>query len=54
MPVRGEIPRGGWDCIAGPRGLFHPEDLMLYNRILSGQAQTLSQGATNEVKLYGS
>ena len=54
MPVRGEIPRGGWDCIAGPRGLFHPEDLMLYNRILSGQAQALSQGATNEVKLYGS
>ena len=54
MPVRGEIPRGGWDCIAGPRGLFHPNDLMLYDRILSGQSKTLAEGARNQVKLYGS
>lgn len=52
MPVRGEIPTGGWDCIAGPRGLFHPNDLALYNRILAGQAKTLSAGADGKVGLY--
>ncbi|MEM9032380.1 MAG: phytanoyl-CoA dioxygenase family protein, partial [Pseudomonadota bacterium] len=45
MPVRGETPAGGWDCIAGPRGLFHPSDLALYDRILEGQAATLAAGA---------
>ena len=45
MPVRGEAPSGGWDCIAGPRGLFHPADLALYERILAGQSQTLAAGA---------
>ena len=54
MPVRGEIPAGGWDCIAGPRGLFHPNDLALYDRILDGQAQTLAAGATQDVDMYES
>ena len=53
MPVRGETPRGGWDCIAGPRGLFHPTDLALYERILDGQSQTLAAGAEGKVELYG-
>lgn len=52
MPVRGEVPRGGWDCIAGPRGLFHPADLALYDRILEGQQATLSAGAAQGVALY--
>ena len=52
MPVRGEIPAGGWDCIAGPRGLFHPQDLALYDRILEGQSQTLAAGAEDNVGLY--
>ena len=49
MPVRGEAPSGGWDCIAGPRGLFHPADLALYERILAGQSQTLVAGAEGKV-----
>ncbi|MEO0484373.1 MAG: phytanoyl-CoA dioxygenase family protein [Pseudomonadota bacterium] len=53
MPVRGEVPAGGWDCIAGPRALFHPGDLALYDRILAGQAATLAAGADQAVDLYG-
>ncbi len=53
MPVRGEIAAGGWDCLAGPRALFHPEDLALYDRILEGQAATLAAGAEQSVGLYG-
>jgi len=52
LPVRGETPRGGWDCIAEPRGLFHPTDLALYDRILEGQSKTLAAGAENKVTLY--
>lgn len=52
MPVRGETPSGGWDCIAGPRGLFHPSDLALYDRILAGQSQTLAAGAEGKTSLY--
>jgi hypothetical protein len=52
MPVRGETPRGGWDCIAGPRALFHPADLALYDRILTGQAATLAAGAKSQVGFY--
>ncbi|MEM8700720.1 MAG: phytanoyl-CoA dioxygenase family protein [Pseudomonadota bacterium] len=52
MPVRGETPHGGWDCIAGPRGLFHPADLALYDRVLTGQSETLAAGAEQTVGLY--
>ena len=52
MPVRGEAPRGGRDCIAGARGLFHPADLALYDRILDGQSKTLAAGADTTVGLY--
>lgn len=52
MPVRGETPAGGWDCIAGPRGLFHPADLALYERILAGQSATLATGTDQAVGLY--
>lgn len=52
MPVRGETPCGGWDCIAGPRGLFHPADLALYDRILEGQSKTLAAGAGDKVGMY--
>lgn len=52
MPVRGQTPAGGWDCIAGPRGLFHPKDLDLYDRILEGQTATLAAGAEQNVDLY--
>jgi ectoine hydroxylase-related dioxygenase (phytanoyl-CoA dioxygenase family) len=52
MPVRGEVPSGGWDCIAGPRGLFHPADLALYDRILASQTATLAAGAEGKVEMY--
>lgn len=54
MPVRGEVPAGGWDCLVGPRALFHPSDLALYDRILEGQAATLAAGAQQSVELYNS
>ena len=52
MPVRGEAPAGGWDCIAGPRALFHPSDLVLYDRILAGQSATLAAGTEQNVGMY--
>lgn len=52
MPVRGETPSGGWDCIAGARALFHPADLALYDRILDGQSATLAAGAEQAVNMY--
>ena len=52
MPVRGETPCGGWDCVAGPRGLFHPADIALYDRILDGQSKTLAAGAEDKVGMY--
>lgn len=52
MPVRGETPAGGWSCVAGPRGLFHPADIALYDRIFSVQSGTLTEGADQEVDLY--
>jgi hypothetical protein len=52
MPVRGETPRGGWDCIAGPRSLFHPSDLALYDRILAGQSKTFAAGAEGKTNLF--
>ena len=38
--------------IAGPRGLFHPADLALYDRILEGRAKTLAAGAETKVGMY--
>ena len=52
MPVRGTCKAGGWSCISGPRGLFHPADLVLYDEILEGQAVTLAAGAAEAVAMY--
>ena len=52
MPVRGETAAGGWDCIAGPRALFHPADLALYDRVLAGQSATLAAGVEQQVGMY--
>ena len=35
--------------ISGPRDLFHPVDLALYEKILEGQAATLAAGADQTV-----
>ncbi|MEO0343728.1 MAG: phytanoyl-CoA dioxygenase family protein [Pseudomonadota bacterium] len=52
MPVRGSIPAGGWDCLAGPQGLFHNSDLALYDKVLEGQSTTLTTGAAQDVGMY--
>lgn len=52
MLVRGIDSQQGWINLAGPRGLFHPADLALYDRVLQDQAQTLAAGATGDVGLY--
>ena len=53
MPVRGHDPLRGWIPVAGARGLFHPADLALYDRVLQDQAAVLSAGAEGKVALYG-
>lgn len=52
MLVRGADAAQGWINIAGPRGLFAPQDLELYERILNDQAATLAAGAEDAVSLY--
>ncbi|MEM8732236.1 MAG: phytanoyl-CoA dioxygenase family protein [Pseudomonadota bacterium] len=52
MPVRGEVPAGGWSCVAGSRSLFHPADLRIYDHVLHGQSATLAAGAEQDVSMY--
>ena len=52
MLVRGEDAASGWINIAGPRGLFAPEDLALYHRVLADQSKVLAAGAMASVSLY--
>lgn len=53
MLVRGTDARQGWINVAGPRGLFHPTDLALYDKVLQDQSAVLAAGATGAVGLYG-
>lgn len=53
MLVRGIDERQGWINVAGPRGLFHPSDLALYDKVLQDQSAVLAAGATGAVGLYG-
>lgn len=52
MLVKGQDAEKGWINVAGASRLFDPEDLALYNRVLTDQANTLAAGATGEVGLY--
>jgi hypothetical protein len=54
MLVRGQDAACGWINIAGPRGLFTPEDLALYDRVLADQSKVLAAGAMESVSLYQS
>ena len=52
MLVRGSDAAQGWINVAGPRSLFHPADLALYEQVLQDQAETLAQGAEKDVLMY--
>ena len=52
MLVRGSDAAQGWINVAGPRALFHPADLALYEQVLQDQAKTLAAGATDGVDMY--
>lgn len=51
MPVRGCDPYRGWTAVAGPRGLFHPEDLKIFDLVLKQQTKALAAGAEGKVAL---
>lgn len=53
MLVRGMDAAQGWISLAGPRGLFTPPDLAIYEQVLQDQAAVLAAGATGGVPLYG-
>ena len=53
MLVRGQDAKRGWINIAGPRGLFAPPDLALYDQILEDQSKVLAAGAEGLAPLYG-
>ncbi|MGI9500050.1 MAG: phytanoyl-CoA dioxygenase family protein, partial [Geminicoccaceae bacterium] len=52
MLVRGQDAARGWINIAGPRGLFTPADLALYNQVLRDQSKVLAANAESSVALY--
>ncbi len=52
MLVRGQDRAQGWINIAGPRGLFHPADLALYDQVLADQSVALAAGAEGQVAMY--
>ena len=52
MLVRGQDAAKGWINVAGPRGLFAPEDLTAYNQVLQDQSAFLTEGALDAVSLY--
>ncbi|MDH3662454.1 MAG: phytanoyl-CoA dioxygenase family protein [Alphaproteobacteria bacterium] len=53
MLVRGRDAARGWINVAGPRGLFAPEDLALYDEVLHEQSKTLAANTNGAVPLYG-
>lgn len=53
MLVRGFDAAQGWINIAGPRGLFDPQDVAFYGRVMRDQAATLAAGAEGAVSMYG-
>ena len=53
MLVRGVDAAQGWINLAGPRGLFTPEDIAIYDRVLADQAATLTAGTNMDVSMYG-
>lgn len=52
MLVRGMDAAQGWINLAGPRGLFAAEDLVIYDQVLADQSATLAAGAEGEVTMY--
>jgi len=52
MPVQGCNNGSGWINIDGPRQLFDPQNLLLYDEILAAQAVNLAAGAEGNVALY--
>ncbi len=52
MLVRGQDKAQGWINLAGPRGLFHPGDLSLYDEVLATQSAALTAGAEKDVAMY--
>lgn len=52
MLVRGVDTARGWVNVAGPRDLFHPADMSLYDQIIQDQQSTLTAGAEQSVTLY--
>ena len=52
MLVRGSDAAQGWINVAGPRSLFHPADLALYEQVLQDQAETLAAGSVEGVDMY--
>ncbi|MGH1480384.1 MAG: phytanoyl-CoA dioxygenase family protein [Geminicoccales bacterium] len=53
MLVCGQDAKRGWINIAGPRGLFAPPDLALYDQILEDQSKVLAAGTEGLAPLYG-
>ena len=50
--VRGQDAAQGWINLAGPRGLFDPRDLALYDEVLAAQSAALTAGAEADVAMY--
>ena len=52
VPMRGNCERGNFILCAPPKGLFHPDDLLSYEKIREDQAQVMMAGAKGNTAMY--
>ena len=51
-PMRGRCDTGNFTLCDAPRGLFHPDDLLLYEEIRTEQAKVMMAGAKGNAEMY--
>jgi len=51
VPMRGNCDTGNFTLCDAPKGLFHPEDLLLYEEIRTEQAKVMMAGAEGNMRL---
>ena len=52
VPMRGRCDTGNFTLCDAPKGLFHPDDLLLYEEIRTEQAKVMMAGAKGNAEMY--
>ena len=52
VPMRGRCDTGNFTLCDAPRGLFHPDDLILYEEYRTEQTKAMMAGAKDDAEMY--